>query len=63
MFAQGKFVFVASSARLNTRDLMTRKFFYIEDSSCVICVEGANEELMHLFLPVISAETSGYDML
>jgi hypothetical protein len=35
--------------RLNTKDLMTRKHFYVEDSCCVICDDEPNESLLHLF--------------
>ena len=34
--------------RLNTRDLMARKNFYVEDNSCVLCPNEANEFRMHL---------------
>ena len=45
--------------RLNTRDLLKRKNFYIETSKCELCDDEPNEHLMHLFLAVISVKTSG----
>lgn len=35
--------------RLNTRDLLVRKNFYIENSKCVLYDDEPNEHLMHLF--------------
>ena len=35
--------------RLNTRDLLGRKNFYIEDKSCVLCHNDINESRTHLF--------------
>ena len=35
--------------RLNTRDLLTRKNFYIDDKACVLCHDNPNEMLNHLF--------------
>lgn len=32
--------------RLNTREMLTKKNFYIEDESCVLCEQGENENLM-----------------
>ena len=35
--------------RLNTRDLLTRKNFHIQSTSCVLCEECNNETMEHLF--------------
>ena len=35
--------------RLNTRDLLDRKTFYMEDKSCVLCQDAPREYLNHLF--------------
>ena len=35
--------------RLNIRDLLNRKNFYIETSKCELCDDEPNEHLMHLF--------------
>ena len=35
--------------RLNTRDLLTRKTFYVENTSCVLCTDAPMEYMQHLF--------------
>ena len=35
--------------RLNTRDLLARKQFHIENYNCVLCSQGMSEEYIHLF--------------
>jgi hypothetical protein len=35
--------------RLNTRDLLSRKNFQLESKNCVLCMEDADETLIHLF--------------
>ena len=35
--------------RLNARDLLTRKSFYIESTVCVLCDDEPNEYMKHLF--------------
>lgn len=35
--------------RLNTRDLLTRNFFYIENKKCELCDDEPNEHLTRLF--------------
>ena len=35
--------------RLNTRDLLHRKTFYLEDTSCVLCQDAPMEFMQHLF--------------
>ena len=35
--------------RLNTKDLMARKNFYVENIDCVLCDDEQRESMMHLF--------------
>lgn len=35
--------------RLNTKDMMQRKIFYVESTSCVLCDDNQTEDFMHLF--------------
>jgi hypothetical protein len=35
--------------RLNTKDMMKRKNFYVEYTDCVLCEECPEEDHMHLF--------------
>ena len=50
LFIKAKFFFwLLLLERLNTKDLMTRKHFYVEDVNCVLCTDDFNEDLIHLF--------------
>lgn len=35
--------------RLNTKDMMARKNFFVQDMHCVLCDESINEDVTHLF--------------
>lgn len=37
--------------KLNTRDMVIRKNFYVEDGHCVPCKNNDMEDVIHLFLP------------
>lgn len=36
--------------RINTRDMMSRKNFYVQERNCVLCDELVDEIVEHLFL-------------
>jgi hypothetical protein len=43
--------------RLNTKDLMERKNFFVENSDCVLCQNGSHEDLIHLFFQCDFSQT------
>jgi hypothetical protein len=43
------FAWLLMNHRLNTKDLMSRKHFYVEFNDCVLCDTCPQETLMHLF--------------
>jgi hypothetical protein len=43
------FAWLLMNQRLNTKDLMTHKHFYVEFNDCVLCDNCPQETLMHLF--------------
>lgn len=42
--------------RLNTKDLMERKKFYVESNTCVLCDSGEKETMKHLFFDCIFSQ-------
>jgi hypothetical protein len=36
-------------SRLNTKDMMTKKNFFVEFNDCILCEECSQETIMHLF--------------
>jgi hypothetical protein len=45
--------------RLNTKEMMIKKNFYVEFIDCINCEEWPMENNMHLFLNALSAKASG----
>jgi hypothetical protein len=43
--------------RLNTKDLMTRKSFYVETSECVLCQNDLYEDMIHIFFQCDFSQT------
>jgi hypothetical protein len=43
--------------RLNTKDLMTRKHFYVESTDCVLCQNDLYEDMIHLFFQCDFSQT------
>ena len=48
--------------RLNTRDLLTRKNFYVESKACVLCDDCPTEDLCHLFFKCDFNQTFWWSM-
>lgn len=46
---QKYFFWLLIQDRLNSRDLLIRKHFYIETGNCVLCNNNDLEDVMHLF--------------
>ena len=56
------FAWLMLNDRLNTRDLLTRKNFYIESSICVLCDDEPNEYMKHLFFSCDFSQNFGYHL-
>jgi hypothetical protein len=49
IFLGNFFAWLLMNMRLNTKDLMTRKSFFVEFKDCVLCDTCPEETIMHLF--------------
>jgi hypothetical protein len=43
------FAWLLLHGRLNTKDMMTKKNFFVEFNDCILCEECPQETIMHLF--------------
>jgi hypothetical protein len=43
--------------RLNTRNLLARKYFHIDSKSCILCDDQVEETMMHLFFECDFSQT------
>jgi hypothetical protein len=46
---QNYFAWLLLHGRLNTKDMMSKKNFFVESNDCILCDECPQETIMHLF--------------
>jgi hypothetical protein len=46
---QNFFAWLTLHGRLNTKDMMSKNFFYVEFNDCILCEECPQETIMHMF--------------